>query len=108
MLFYPTFVNLVLLLVFVHSLYSPPTVITRLARFREPELPESAVRYTRNVTVIWSFFFLVNGSVSLYTALWATTETWTLYNGLIAYIAIAALMGGEWIVRARVMKNRTQ
>ena len=107
MLFYPTFVNLVLLSVFVHSLYSPPTVITRLARLREPELPESAVRYTRNVTVIWSLFFLVNGSVSLYTALWATTETWTLYNGLIAYVAIAALMGGEWIVRARVMKNRT-
>ena len=106
MLFYPTFVNLVLLVVFVHSLYAPPTVITRIARIREPELPESAVRYTRNVTVIWSIFFLVNGSVSLYTALWTTAETWTLYNGLIAYLAIAALMGGEWLVRARVMKNR--
>ena len=108
MLFYPTFVNLVLLTVFAHSLYSPPTVITRLARIREPELPESAIRYTRNVTVIWSIFFLVNGSVSLYTALWATTETWTLYNGLVAYLLIGALIGGEWLVRARVMKDRTR
>ena len=108
MLFYPTFVNLVLLAVFVRSLYSPPAVVTRLARLRDAELTESAIRYTRNVTVIWSIFFLVNGSISLYTALMTTAETWTLYNGLIAYLAIGALMGGEWLVRTRVMNERTR
>ena len=101
MLFYPVFVNLVLFGVFVHSLIYPPTVITRLAAVREPDLPRSAIRYTRNVTVIWSIFFLINGSVSLYTALCTTVETWTLYNGFVAYLLIGALIGGEWLLRAR-------
>jgi uncharacterized membrane protein len=101
MLFYPVFVNLVLFGVFVHSLIYPPTLITRLASIREPDLTQSAIRYTRNVTVIWSIFFLINGSISLYTALWTTAETWTLYNGLVAYLLIGALIGGEWLLRAR-------
>jgi uncharacterized membrane protein len=107
MLFYPTLVNLVLLIVFVHSLIYPPAVITRLARLRVPELPPAGVRYTRNVTVLWSVFFLLNGSASIFTAIWTTAETWTLYNGFIAYILIGALFSGEWLVRARVMKGKT-
>ena len=107
MLYYPTLVNLVLLIVFVHSLIYPPAVITRLARIREPDLPPAGVRYTRNVTVVWSVFFLLNGSASIFTAIWTTAETWTLYNGFIAYVLIGALFGGEWLVRARVMKDRT-
>jgi uncharacterized membrane protein len=106
MLYYPTLVNLVLLMVFVHSLFYPPAVITRLARIREPELPAAAVPYTRKVTVVWSVFFLLNGSASIFTAIWTTAETWTLYNGFIAYVLMAALFGGEWLVRARVMKEK--
>lgn len=107
MLYYPTLVNLVLLIVFVHSLLVPPAVITRLARIREPELPPAGVRYTRKVTVVWSVFFLLNGSASIYTALWTTAETWTLYNGLIAYLLIGALFAGEWLLRSRLMKDKT-
>ena len=107
MLYYPTLVNLVLLIVFVHSLIYPPAVITRLARIREPDLPPAGVRYTRTVTVVWSVFFLLNGSASIFTAIWTTAETWTLYNGFIAYVLIGALFGVEWLVRARVMKDRT-
>ena len=58
MLFYPTLVNLVLLIVFVHSLFYPPAVITRLARIRVPELPPAGVRYTRKVTMVWSGLIL--------------------------------------------------
>jgi len=107
MLFYPTLVNLVLLIVFVHSLFYPPAVITRLARIRVPELPPAGVRYTRKVTMVWSVFFLLNGSASIYTAIYTSAEIWTLYNGLIAYLLIGALFAGEWLVRARVMKEKT-
>jgi uncharacterized membrane protein len=47
-------------------------------------------------------FFAVNGSVALATALWASTALWTLYNGLVAYLLMGALMGGEWLVRRRL------
>lgn len=108
MLLYPVFVNVVLLTVFVYSLVFPPAVITRLARSHDPNLSDSGVRYTRNVTLVWSVFFSLNGLVALYTALWATIEIWTLYNGFVTYVLMGVLMAGEWLVRARIMATEVQ
>jgi uncharacterized membrane protein len=99
---YPVAVNLALLAVFAASLRRGPSAIERIARLREPELPPSGVAYTRRVTQVWCAFFAVNGAISAATALWADAATWALYNGLIAYVAMGALMGGEWLVRRRV------
>src|SRR5262245_15275383 len=46
---YPVLVNAALFAVFVYSLIVPPTVVERLARLRDPELPVQAVVYTRRV-----------------------------------------------------------
>ncbi|MFY2564325.1 hypothetical protein ACN469_42435 [Corallococcus terminator] len=99
---YPVLVNAMLLTVFATSLAYPPSVIERLARLREPELPASGVAYTRRVTQVWCGFFVVNGSIALSTALWASDATWALYNGLIAYGLMGLLFAGEWLVRRRV------
>src|SRR5258706_7958258 len=99
---YPVVVNLALLAVFAFSLVSPPSVIERLARLREPDLPPQAVRYTVQVTRVWCGFFTCNGLAALATALWASDATWALYNGLIAYLLIGLLFAGEWLVRRRV------
>lgn len=99
---YPVLVNAVLLSVFGASLVSPPSIIERLARLREPDLPPSGVAYTRRVTVVWCGFFVLNGSLALGTALWASEAAWALYNGLIAYVLMGLLFAGEWLVRARV------
>jgi uncharacterized membrane protein len=102
---YPVLVNAVLFVVFQYSLRHPPTVIERLARLQEPYLPESGVRYTRKVTIVWSVFFVVNGSIALGTALWASDATWALYNGLIAYGLMGLLFAVEWLVRQRVRRG---
>lgn len=99
---YPVLVNGLLLIVFGASLVHPPPMIERLARLQEPDLDEHGVAYTRRVTQVWCGFFAVNGSIALATSLWADDKTWALYNGLIAYVLIGALMGGEWLVRRRV------
>ena len=57
LLFYPVIVNVVLLAAFAWSLAFPPSVIERLARITDPNLPPGAVAYTRRVTVAWCFFF---------------------------------------------------
>jgi uncharacterized membrane protein len=57
LLYYPVIINLCLLAVFGYSLRHPPSVIERIARFREPDLPASGVAYTRKVTWVWCFFF---------------------------------------------------
>ncbi len=102
---YPVLVNLGLLMTFALTLYFPPSMIERFARLREPELPDSGVRYTRRVTQVWCVFFAINGSIALATVLWASDEIWMLYNGMIAYILIALLVAGEWLVRWKVKQK---
>ncbi len=99
LLYYPVVVNSVLLTMFGYSLYRPPTIIERFARIKQPELPLIAIRYTRNVTWIWCFFFVINGSVALFTCLWGDVRIWTLYNGVISYLIIGILLCGEWLIR---------
>jgi uncharacterized membrane protein len=96
---YPVLVNAGLLAVFVYSLAVPPTMIERIARVRDPDLPVAAVSYTRRVTQIWCVFFAVNGIIALLTALWMPVVVWTLYNGVIAYVLMGFLFAGEYCVR---------
>jgi len=96
---YPAFMNAAMLLAFAQTLWRPPSMIERFARLVEPDLPESGVRYTRAVTWIWVAFFIINGAIAAYTAAYASWETWTLYNGVVAYIAMGALFLGEFMVR---------
>jgi len=102
--FYPVAVNVVMLGLFGASLRWGPPVIERLARTSEPDLPAAAVGYTRRVTVAWSLFFAVNGLIAWYTAVFASFDTWVLYNGAIAYGLIGAMFTVEWFIRRRVKK----
>lgn len=105
LLFYPVVVNSVMLAVFGGSLWSRMPIIERLARLREPDLPERAVRYTRRVTQIWCAFFIINGGIALFTALYGDLSLWTAWNGMISYLLMGTLMAGEWLVRQRVIKK---
>lgn len=102
--FYPALVNLVLLTVFAATLLRPPSMIERLARRQHPNLSETGVRYTRRVTQVWCAFFIVNCGIALYTAAFASDRIWALYNGMIAYIAMAALFAGEWLLRPQAAR----
>lgn len=103
--YYPVLVNAALLLVFGASLKRPPTIVERIARLREPDLPPAAVAYTRRVTIAWTVFFVLNGSAALYTAAFASLETWAWYNGFVAYLLIGALFLGELIARQRARRK---
>lgn len=104
---YPVAVNAALLLLFGLSLWRGPTVVERLARLHEPQLDAAGVAYTRRVTQVWCAFFVVNGSIALVTAIWASQQLWALYNGLIAYGLIGLMMGGEWLIRRRVRARKS-
>ena len=101
---YPVLVNAAMLALFGASLAHPPTVVERIARITEPNLPPSGVAYTRRVTQVWCGFFILNGAIALYTALHASDAQWALYNGLIAYLLMGLLFGAEWPVRQRVRR----
>lgn len=105
LLFYPVVVSGVMLAVFGGSLWSSMPVVERLARLRDPVLPERTVRYTRRVTQIWCAFFIGNGGIALVTALYGDMSLWTAWNGMISYLLMGMLMAGEWLVRQRVIKR---
>jgi uncharacterized membrane protein len=102
---YPFLMNVLTLGLFGYSLIYPPSMVERIARLTEPDLPPEAVGYTRRVTQVWCGFFIVNGSIALYTALWASQEAWSLYNGVIAYLLMGVLFGGEYLIRLRFRKR---
>ncbi len=102
---YPVWVNLLLLVLFSWTLKHPPSAIERIARRMDPDLSELGIRHTRQVTQAWCVFFLINGSIAAYTALFASTEQWTLYNGLIAYLLMGFMFVAEFVIR-QVRKRR--
>jgi uncharacterized membrane protein len=106
--FYPVLVSTSLAFVFGASLFGRQSIIEKIARVGEPDLPPHAVVYTRNVTRLWLCFFIVNGSISAWTATHGDMALWTLYNGLISYLLIGMLMGGEFLVRKYVHKRRSE
>lgn len=103
---YPAAMSLGMLLLFGLSLKFPPSMIERFARLREPSLPPAGVHYTQRVTQVWCAFFVANGTVAVWTALYASRDVWAMYNGLIAYILMGVLFAGEWIVRRRILPHR--
>ena len=105
LLYYPVVINIRMLALFAYSLKSGPSMIERLARLKEPDLPDEATPYLEKVTLIWCGLFVFNGTVALYTARYASLEIWTLYNGLIAYLLIGSLLGGEWLYRTIWLKK---
>lgn len=96
---YPVLMNATMLGVFAYSLYYPPTVIERLARLSTPNLPDSAIDYTRKVTWVWCGFFLINGTIAAWLTLFASLSSWTLYNSLISYLLMGVLFAVEFMVR---------
>ncbi|EDM68729.1 MAG: hypothetical protein COB27_006010 [Moritella sp.] len=105
---YPLMVNFAMLAVFAYSYFKPPTVIETFARLQDPNLPEHAVGYTRKVTLVWCGFFIINASISLYTALYCSFKVWTIYNGFIAYILIGSLCAVEFVVRLFVQRQHAK
>ncbi|MCL1124602.1 COG4648 family protein [Shewanella surugensis] len=105
LLYYPVVISTCMLLLFAHSLKWGPSIIERLARLKEPDLPEKAVPYLNKVTLIWCSFFIVNGAIAYYTAQYASLSAWTLYNGLISYLLMGILFAGEWLYRTFWLKK---
>ena len=105
---YPVVINAVLFCVFGYSVLSGMPIIEKVARITEPDLPPKGVIYTRNVTLLWCGFFIVNGSIALYTALFTSLKVWSLYNGLIAYALMGIIFVLEFFVRIQLKRKHAK
>ena len=98
-LFVPALFSAALLLSFGRSLLVPPSLVETFARAIRSDLSDEHVAYCHRVTMLWTAFFLLNGSLSLALALAGSLEAWTLYNGLIAYLLMGMVFTGEFLYR---------
>ncbi len=105
-LLYPVAINVAMFAAFGYSLYKKPSIIEGFARIREPDLDAQGVRYTEKVTFVWCVFFVLNGSVALYTSLYMSRDAWTFYNGFLSYVAMGLLFGIEYLIRCYVKRNK--
>ena len=99
---YPVALSLAAAYAFGSSLWKPPSLIERIARMREPDIPVAGQTYCRIVTMIWTVWLIVNATVAALLAVLARAEAWALWTGLLAYLIMGALFGGEMLIRPRV------
>jgi uncharacterized membrane protein len=99
-LFVPVAVNAVLLVVFGRTLRHERSMVEVLARLQGYDLAPERAPYCRAVTGVWCAFFAVNGSISLWLALYGTLAWWTFYTGFLAYVLVGVLFLGEHVWRA--------
>ncbi|ASK26922.1 COG4648 family protein [Neisseria chenwenguii] len=104
MYWYPVAVSALMLAAFGGSLFAKQTLVERLARLQHPDLPPEGVRYTRKVTQIWCAFFIFNGTTAALLAHTAHYDWWAVYTGIVSYVLMGLLGGGEWLYRKTVLK----
>jgi uncharacterized membrane protein len=98
--------NLLLAIVFGRTLVAGREALcTRFARILHPQLPPEVERYTRQVTVAWTIFFLALFAVScaLYFGGWL--EAWSLLANLVSPLLVGAMFVIEYAVRHRVLPH---
>lgn len=79
-------------------------LVTRMARLIHGHaLSPGMVRYTRQVTVAWTGFFVVNALVSSALFLWAPVAVWSVHANLMTGPLVALMFTVEYLVRRQVL-----
>jgi len=99
---YPFALSLAAAYAFGNSLRKPPSLIERIARMGEPDMPAAGQTYCRIVTLIWTVWLVVNAAIAALLAIRASEEAWALWTGFLAYLIMGVLFGGEMLIRSRV------
>jgi uncharacterized membrane protein len=107
---YPLLINILFLLTFGRTLFSPPNMIFRFALMQDKTIPGSLnekriENYCRKVTYVWCGFFFINGCIAAWTIFSGSNVIWLIYNGGISNIMMGAIFVVEFIIRKIVQKK---
>jgi hypothetical protein len=70
-------------------------LVTRFASaMRQGQMPDAVIRYTRSITGLWVLFFCSMAAITLWLALYASFQHWSLFVNFISY----ALMAGFFLL----------
>lgn len=113
---YSVVISATMLFVFASSLIFKPNIIFRFALLGDKSVKGSSFEkqvenYCKKVTIVWCAFFILNGTIATFTALYnfgseeLNDKIWSVYNGGISYILMGTLFVVEYIIRKIVDKK---
>lgn len=105
LLYYPALVNLLLAITFSNSIRKGESILLRLVKARKSDIGEHVAPYLARLTMVWVGFFVLNGSIAIWTST-RSLEVWTVYNGLVSYLAAGSLILGELVFRGIYKKRK--
>ena len=98
--------NLLLAILFGRTLFGGrEPLVTTFARLVHGSLPPEVVRYSRQVTVAWTIFFLAMLAASCGLYLSGQRAAWSVLANFATPIGVAAMFTIEYAVRHRVLPN---
>lgn len=65
-------------------------------------LTPAMARYTRQVTLAWTFYFIAMAFVSVVIFEFASFDTWATFANWLTPLALGAMFGGEYLLRYRL------
>jgi uncharacterized membrane protein len=77
-------------------------LISRVAQSVHGVLAPAMARYTRHVTLAWTIYFIVMVVLSLAVYALAPFEAWAAFANWLTPLALAAMFGGEHLLRYRL------
>jgi uncharacterized membrane protein len=78
---------------------------TGLAEAVHGPLAVEVVRYTRQVTLAWTLFFLAISLISTLLFMFAPIEFWSIFANFLSFPLILLMFAAEYLVRLRVLPN---
>ncbi len=105
LILHPVFINSILMVLFGGSLLHGTPMIERIARWRHMPVGDHNLNYLRGLTLLWALFFALCAGISLYTVWIGDRQLWALWNGLLVYVAMAALTLAELAYRRRFKRR---
>ncbi len=81
---------------------------SRIASFVVTEpLEADYLSYTWKVTLAWTIFFALSAMASVLLFFFGPIEAWSVFANLLTPILLGVMFAGEYLIRLRVMPNRT-
>jgi uncharacterized membrane protein len=101
--------NSVLAMIFGRSLLGErEPLVTVFARLIHEAMTPELLRYTRQVTLAWTLFFLISTLLSIVLFILAPIESWSVFANLLGLPSVAAMFVVENEVRKRILPKRDQ
>ena len=96
----PILMLLSLFILFSQSLLAGQTpLITRYASMLGDSLDKRHLRYNRNLTSIWSAFFLLMTITSILLAIFSSLEVWSFFTYVVSYLLLGSFFIIEFMFR---------